>query len=222
MPRVISSDTPAPIFTHHENGLSGQKYFGHIIFGWNVCIKARSQQNHPGNNAGEAESDEACKKAGESARSASTILKVKTFHQHSRSLATANDFAEAERPSHNDQADYRTGSGGGGSAIQAQNSSPVREACGSTARKGLRLLKHLIHNREMWWVLMKLGVICRMSMDGGRYFMSFAEKKNPESWRKFVYRNIHVELCSQRESAPLVPLPPVSSLPTQKSTPTST
>ena len=170
MPRVISSDTPAAICTHHQRELSGQKCFGNIIFGCDVCIKARSQQNYPGNNAREAGGDAARKKAGESARSASTILKMKTFHQHSRSLVTTSDFAEAERPPHNDQADYRTGSGGGGgSAIQAQNSSPVREACGSTARKGPRLLKHLIHNREMWWVLMKLGVICRMSMDGGRY-----------------------------------------------------
>ena len=38
------------------------KYFGRIIFGWNVCIKARTQQNYQGSKVGEAGSDQARKK----------------------------------------------------------------------------------------------------------------------------------------------------------------
>ena len=45
--------------------------------------------------------------------------------------------------------------------------------------------------------------------------------KSPESWGKYMCRNIHVELCSSRKSEPLVPLPSASSLPTQKPTPTT-
>ena len=89
--------------------------------------------------------------------------------------------------------------------------------------KGPRRLTHSIHNRWKNIVIVD-EVWCFMSHVNGRrrIFYEFAEKRAREAGRKFVYRSIHVALCSSRESALLAPLPSVSSLPMQKSTPTPT
>ena len=70
--------------------------------------------------------------------------------------------------------------------------------------------------RECWWSL-ALRVTCEWTT--AEDFVSFAEKRARKAGGKCVYGSTHVELCSSREPAPLVPLPPISSPPTQKSTP---
>ena len=65
-PRAISFDVRAAIWAH-QNEFSGQNISEKIVFGRNLSIKARSQQNYLENNAGEAGSHEARKKVGESA-----------------------------------------------------------------------------------------------------------------------------------------------------------
>ena len=71
---------------------------------------------------------------------------------------------------------------GGGSAIWAQNSPPVRQDVAQRKEKGSSAFSSISSTTdgEISWVLMKLGVTCHMWMDDGRFCMSFAEKKSSE------------------------------------------
>ena len=161
-------------------------YIGQITVRWIVCIKARNQQNYPGNNVGEAGSDQARKKAGEQlhpARSTSAILKVRNFINRPDSWP--------RRPLHNHQANYQAESGGE-SAIQAQNSSPVGQDGGSTAGKRFPS-SHASHPQEMENIVSIDEAWCYRSHVNGRrkMYCRFHGKKNPESWRK---------ICVQKRS----------------------
>ena len=217
MPRVNSFDVQAEIWTHHQNGLSGQNYFGQIIFGWNLCIKTRSQQSYLENNARETGSDEARKKAGawglclHPARSASTILKVKYFTNRSNPWSLRVISRKLKVPSHNYRARYQAGSEG-----KARSRRKTRHLSDKMVVRRLKS-KHLIYNKWRNFVSVdEAWCICDVWIDGARCLMSFAEKRARKAGGKFVYRSIHVALCSSQESAPLVPLLSVLSLPTQK------
>ena len=82
--------------------------------------------------------------------------------------------------------------------------------------KGLHLLKHLIHNR--WSNIVGIDKVWCLYVRRKwttEDFLWVSPKKARKAEEKFVCRSSRVELCSSRESAPLVLLPFVSSPPTQ-------
>ena len=157
------------------------------------------------------------------ARSASTILKVKNFINNPDPwpLREVSRKLNVPPPSLL-SGGFSSKIWGGGDAIQAQISSPVRQDGRSTTGKGAPPSQashpqQMEKYQEYWWSLV-LHVICQWMAD----VLWVARKKAKKAGGKLVCRSIHVALCSSREWTPLVPLPSVSSFPKQESVPTFT
>ena len=116
MPRVISSDVWAAIWSHHQNGLSGQNISDKLSLDGMCASKRGVNKIIREITLKKQGAIKPVKRPGRlrfhPARSASTNLKVKNFTNRRGScgfLATVSDFLKAERPPHNYQADYQAG-----------------------------------------------------------------------------------------------------------------
>ena len=168
------------------------------------------------------------KKAGEHVLASSVFCghhsKCEEFHQPSWSLATTNDFPEAERPPCNYQTDFQAG-WGGGVRSKRKTHHLLDKMVGQRLKKGPRLLKHLIHN--VWRNIASIDEVwCYMShVNGKRKILhEFRGKKSSEenlcteasTWNSF--RRGNQCLWSHCHPFHLLPPPPPTK---QKSTSSS-
>ena len=226
MPCVISSDVRAAIWAHRQNRLSGQNISEKFIFKWNLYIKARIDKIIRERTLERQEVIKPVKRLGD-CTCAQSVPRAPFWKW--KISSTGQIFGRCERFPESWTSPSLL-SGGLSSKIWEEKCDSSAKLITCQTRWRLNDWKRdpalssisSTTDGEMWWVLMNFGVICHMWMEDGRFFMSFAENRARKDAGKFVYRSIHVEWCSSRESAPLVPLPFVLSLPKQKSTPTST
>ena len=160
MPRVISSDVRETIWAPHQNELSGQNVSDKLSLDGICALKPRSQKNYPGTDAGEPAPFWKWKIS-------STVSISGRFPESwtSPPLTTIGRMIKKDL--------------GGGSALQAQDSSPVRQDGGPMAGKmspGFSSISSTTDG-EISRVLKKLGVVCHVWLEDGRVFVSFAEKR---------------------------------------------
>ena len=181
MPRVISSDMQAAIWAHHQNGQCGQNISDKFSLDEIFASKRRVNKILQGIMLERQGAIKPTRRLGRlRAPSTSTIWKVKNFINRPDSWPLRAISRKLKVPFPTIRQIIKQNLGGRGErAIQAQNSSPIRQDGGSTAGRGF-LPSQESHPQQMekyrqyWWSLV-LYVTCERT--AWRFFMSFAEKK---------------------------------------------